>query len=140
MNRACWPAAPDGRYWIDAALGTMSVRLMLDTGLVHPLHHVGLELAPVLFDNLRQAGQMVGAGQRQRRDASGQLVVMLAGLMRAQLIDPVIRQVIGPVVSVSAFRGALNVPSRVGVEFFHRLTGCRADWDFDNRLWCVECP
>lgn len=140
MNRACWTAAPDGRYWIDISLGTVPVRLMLDTGLVDPLHQTGLELAPALFDNLRQAGQMIGAGQRQRRDASGQLIVMQAGLVRAQLMDPVAHQVIGPVVSVSAFRGAFNVPSRVGVEFFHRLVGCRADWDFDNRRWCVECP
>jgi hypothetical protein len=140
MTRACWPAAPDGRYWIDVALGTTPARLMLDTGLVDPLHQVGFELAPGLFDALRHAGHLVGAGQRQRRDASGQLVVMEVGLVRAQLIDPVTRQVIGPVVWVSAFRGALKALSLVGVEFFHRLTGCRADWDFDNRRWCVECP
>jgi hypothetical protein len=39
-----------------------------------------------------------------------------------------------------ALRGAPGVPSRVGVEFFHHLTGCRVIWDLDRRNWGVEYP
>jgi hypothetical protein len=134
MNQACWPAAPDGRSWIDVALGTMPVRLMLDTGLVDPLHQVGFEVVPPLFDHLEQSGQLLAAGQRQRRDANNQVVVMRVGLLRAQLIDPIGRHRIGPAVPLSVFRGTPNVPNRIGVEFFHRLRGCRATWDLDARL------
>src|SRR3712207_7957938 len=31
MTRTCWPAAADGRYRIDVALGTSPGRLMVDT-------------------------------------------------------------------------------------------------------------
>ena len=34
----------------------------------------------------------------------------------------------------------INIPSRVGVVFFHKLSGCRVDWELDARSWCLEYP
>ena len=140
MNRAFWSAAPDGRYWLDIILGGTPGRFMLDTGIVDRRNQVGFEVAPALFDSLQRSGQLVSAGDRKRFDASGQTVVRPVGLVSAQLIDPVSRQGIGPSVPISIFRGTPGVPSRVGVAFFHRLSGCRVVWELDTRTWCVEYP
>jgi hypothetical protein len=129
-----------GRYWLDVALGNQDVSVMLDLGLVDSLHRVGFEVDPTVYDLLMQTGQLVRVTRRSRRDASGQLTWSSSGLTNAQLICPVARQRVGPVVSVHVSRGATGVPSRVGVVFFHLLSGCRVDWDLDQREWCVAYP
>jgi len=140
MNRVCWPAAADGSYWIDVALGTAPSRLMIDTGLTDPNDQVAFDLDPALFDNLDRSGQVLAAGSRSRRDASGGWVWLRAGFVAAQLLDPASGAIIGPRVQCLAVRNFANVPSRVGVAFFHRLTGCRVVWELDSRTWCVESP
>jgi hypothetical protein len=140
MTRACWPAAPDGRYVLDIALGTMPCRLMLDTGLVDRAGHVGFEIDPALFGVLEQSGQLLRTGRRPRSDSSGRSVWLEAGFVAARLLDPSSGSPIGPAVRCLAVRNIPGVISRVGVVFFHRLTGCRVDWDLDTREWCVECP
>ena len=140
MTRACWPAATDGRYFVDVALGTMPCRLMSDTGLVDPIGQVGFEIDPALFDVLEQSGQLLRAGRRPRSDSSGRTILLKTGFVVARLLDPSSGSPIGPAVRCLAVRNVPGVVSRVGVIFFHRLTGCRVDWDLDARLWCVECP
>jgi len=140
MTRVCWPAAPDGRYILDIALGATPCRLMLDTGLVDPAGQVGFEIDPALFDVLERSGQLLRAGRLPRSDSSGRTVRLTTGFVVARLLNPSSRSPIGPAVRCLAIRNVPGVVSRVGVVFFHRLTGCRADWDFDNRRWCVECP
>src|SRR4051812_38264691 len=124
MTRACWPAAPDGRYVLDIALGTMPCRLMLDSGLVDPTGHVGFEIDPALSDLLEQSGQLLSAGRRRRSDSSGQTIRLKTGFVAARLLEPATGSPIGPTVRCLAVRNFAGVPSRVGVAFFHRLTGC----------------
>jgi hypothetical protein len=140
MPQAQWQAAVDGRYWIDVALAGQHLRIMIDLGLVDPLHQVGFEIDPALYDALNQAGHFSRFHQRSRRDASGQLSWFDTGQITARLVCPVTRQGIGPTVSLFAARGAPGVPARVGVVFFHLLTGSRVDWDLDQRTWCIDCP
>ena len=140
MTRVCWPAAANGGYWLDIALGTFPSRMMLDTGIVDPQGRVAFDLDPALFDVLEQFGQLLAAGSRTRHDASGNFVSLKTGFVSARLLNPATGIPFGPTVRCLTLRNFANVVSRVGVVFFHHLTGCRADWDFDNRRWCVECP
>ncbi len=140
MARSVWYAASDGRYWLDIVLGRLETEVMIELGLIDPNDQVAFELDPVLFDQLLHRGDMVAGSPRRRRDASGQEVEMATGWLAAQLIDPPTRQRVGPLVPVFALRAPPLVPSRVGVVFFHNLTGCRVDWDLDSRTWCVEYP
>ena len=119
MNSIAWSAAPDGRYWIDVILGSVPARLMLDTGLVDPLHQVAFELEPQVYDQLKQSGQLIPAGHRKRRDASGRSMRMQSGWVAARLFDTDSASAVGPRVQLCAWRGFSNVPSRVGVPFFH---------------------
>jgi len=140
MNRACWPAAADGRYWIDVALGAKPIRVMLDTGVTDTAGQVAFDMSPAEYDALDRSGQLIGAGTRLRRDASNRWVHLPVGFLAAQLLDPVGGARIGPPVRCLAARNFVSVPSRVGVVFFHRLTGCRVIWELDQRSWCVEYP
>ncbi len=140
MPQAVWQADAGGRYWIDVALAGRQLRVMIDLGLVDPLHQVAFEIDPALYDALNRAGALSQFVQRSRRDASGRLSAYDAGRLTAQLFEPLTRQRIGPQVSVFAARGVAGVPGRVGVVFFHRLTGCRALWTFDQQLWTIDCP
>jgi hypothetical protein len=140
MTRACWVAAADGCYWIDIALGTKPGRFMLDTGLTDKAGQVAFDLHAAVYDTLEQSGQLLAAGYSQRRDASGRRVRLPIGFVVGRLIEPTSGTPIGPPVRCVAVRDFASVPSRVGVVFFHHLTGCRADWDFDNRQWCIDCP
>jgi hypothetical protein len=140
MSQACWPAAADGRYWIDTVVGGQNVRCMVDLGLIDPLGWLGLELEPALYDRLKQLGQLTSFKYRSRRDASGQLVWLESGETRAQLCDPTSQQPVGPVAQLFVGRGAASLPNRVGVVFFHRLPGCKVAWDLDTRLWYIEYP
>ena len=78
--------------------------------------------------------------KKSRFDASEAKLVSEAARVTAQLLDPGRTTPVGPAVQVEVMRGAPGVPSRVGVVFFHRLTGCRVVWDLGARLWCVEYP
>lgn len=140
MGRACWLAAPDGRYWIDVALGAYDARLMMDLGMVDPLQRGAFEIEPALYDLLVQRAQIVPGAPKRRRDSSGQIVDLDSGSITAQLIDPATRRRVGPVVSADIVRGFPRVPNRVGVVFFHHLIACRVHWDLDGREWCVEYP
>jgi hypothetical protein len=71
MGQSSWQTAPDGRYWIDIALGSVETILMIDIGLVDPHNQVAFELDPALFDQLLQTGTMLAGSPRRRRDASG---------------------------------------------------------------------
>src|SRR4051794_34236959 len=124
-----WHCTADGRYWIDVAVGSVDCRLMVDTGIVDPRDQVGLEIDPAIYDRLKQTGQFSHYMRRSRRDASGIVRVFEIGQTTAQLIDPVGRVRVGPVADVYVLRGAAGVPDRVGLVFFHRLTGCRVNWD-----------
>jgi len=83
MTRVCWPAAADGRYVVDIALGTMACRVMLDSGLVDPHGQVGFEIDQLLFDGLEQSGQLLRAGRRRRSDSSGRTVWLGTGFVSA---------------------------------------------------------
>jgi hypothetical protein len=140
MNRLCWQVTADGRYRIGIAVGGVATRLMLDTGLVDPKDRVGIELESFFFDRLKQAGLLSNVRPQSRRDASGRYTNQEVAEATAQLIDPATGTRVGPLARIDIMRNPWNVPARVGVVFFHRLTGCRVDWDLDKRLWCVEYP
>jgi hypothetical protein len=140
MPQAQWHSAADGRYWVDVALAGRNLRVMIDLGLVDPLHRVGFEIDPGLYDALNQAGHFSRFDRRSRRDASGRLSWFDTGRLTAQLVCPVTGQGIGPAVPLFVARGAAGLPDRVGVVFFHGLSGCRVAWDLDQRTWCVDCP
>lgn len=140
MAEACWAATTDGRYWIDVHIAGQPIRVMIDLGLVDPVDAVGFEVDPDFYDQLKHAGVLSRFQVRFRRDASGQITRSESGRTNAQLLDPITRRGIGPLTQLPVCRGAPNVPSRVGVVFFHRLTGCNVDWRLDGRTWCVKCP
>ena len=140
MPQSRWPADAKGRYWIDIALGSRELSLMVDSGLVDFQHQAGFSIDPFIFDRMRQSHEFVMTQRYTIQDASGRSTKGYTGLIAAQLIDPISRQRIGPVVNLFTVRGSPKVPSRVGVEFFHHLTGCRVIWDLDKRIWCIEHP
>jgi len=59
MPQVHWPAALDGRYWIDVAVGTEELLAIMDLGLVDPRDQIGLELEPLLFDALKGTGHLL---------------------------------------------------------------------------------
>ena len=140
MGDVTWRGEPDGRYWIDVLIGGESARTMVDLGLVDPLQAVGFELEPAFYDGLKHAGDLTRFQYRFRRDASGQIAGGETGRTQAQLLHPVTRQAVGPVVRLHVSRGAPGVPSRVGVAFFHALLGCQVHWDLTDRTWCIGLP
>jgi hypothetical protein len=140
MPQAQWQSAADGRYWIDVALSGRNLQVMIDLGLVDPFHRVAFEIDPALYDAMRRAGDFSRFEQRSRRDASGRLSPFETGRVMAQLVCPLTRQRIGPAVTVFVARGVPGVPNRVGVAFFHRLTGCHVNWDLDQQTWVIDCP
>jgi hypothetical protein len=125
MPQACWQAAADGPYWIDIALESQDFRLLIDLGLIDAHNRVGFSIDPTLYDHLNQSGQFVGHLLHSRLDANGRISLTESGSLDAQLIHPVSRQRIGPVVHLHVFRGASGVPNRVGLAFFHNLVGCK---------------
>jgi hypothetical protein len=140
MPQVCWQGLADGSYQIDVALGSLEVPLMIDLGLVDPRHQVGFSIEPPLYDQLKQAGALAHLQMHSRLDASGQISQRESGLISSQLICPTNHQRIGPLVQLYTLRGNPGVPNRVGVAFFHHLTGCRVLWDLDRRTWCIEYP
>lgn len=140
MARVCWQAAPNGGYWMDVAVGPRDCRLMVDLGLVDPRNQIGCTLDPSEYDALKQLGLLSGIRTRLSRDASGRYSTIETARTTAQLIDPDTTQRVGPVVRLYVSRGVPSVPGRVGVSFFHGLSGCEVVWDIDARKWCVEYP
>jgi hypothetical protein len=140
MGQICWQAGAGGRYHIDVFLGNQSVSVMIDTGLVDSAGQVGFELEPALFDQLANSGFLISGGDRKWRNASGVYGLRASGETAAQLRDPSTKARVGPVVRLSATRGTVGLPSRVGVVFFHSLTGCRVLWDLDGQARCIEYP
>ncbi len=139
MPQASWQAAR-GSYQIDLIVGNRGIQAMIDLGLVDPLDLVGIELQPAVYDGLKQSGQIVRYLRRSHRVATGVRVAAESGLTTAQLVDPLSQHPIGPLVQLYVTRGAVGVQSRVGVVFFHRLSGCRVSWDLDARTWTIEYP
>lgn len=140
MPQACWQASADGIYWIDVALGGREISMMLDLGLVDAAERVGFSLEPILYDQIKQAGEFTQFFTDLRLDASGAITYRENGLLSAQLIEPITRQCMGPQVRLYAARGATNVPNRVGIAFFHQLHDCLVIWQLDSRRWCIEYP
>src|SRR5262245_11442280 len=100
MGVVSWQATPSGHYWIDVALGNRELRWMIDSGLVDPLNRVGFELDPISYDQLRHSNQFQHYQFRSHRDSQGRKKVTESGLTIAQLIDPLMRQRVGPMVKV----------------------------------------
>lgn len=140
MTQLSWNAAVDGRYWISAAIGGRPVPVMIDLGLVDPSQAVGFEIEPVLYEQLKRAGRLSMFQIRFRRDASSNITSSESGFTTAQLLDPLTKQGVGPIVQLHVCRGVPGIPNRVGVVFFHRLIGCSVAWLLDNRTWQIECP
>ena len=140
MPQVCWQATPDGRYWIDIALGAYHSRLMIDIGMIDPLQKVAFEIEPALYDLLVQRKQIQPKAPKMRRDASGNLVTLDCGEVISQLIDPITRQRVGPVIIADVVRSYPRIPNRVGVVFFHHLTDCSVHWNLNTHLWSVDYP
>jgi hypothetical protein len=140
MGLACWHAGKDGRYWMDIRVANLDLRLLTDSGLVDPLHQVGLAVDATVYDQLKRSGQLTAFQKRSARNASGRITLAEAGLVSAQVIDPVTKMPVGPVIQVYVFRGILGVPHRVGIMILHALRGCKVIWDLNQQTWCVEYP
>ena len=141
MTNYSWDRQTDGRYVIDTIIGDVSVRTMVDTGLVDPFGTVAFELQPSVFDRLLAAGQLVNLRLRIRLDSSGKKSELrtartLAGL--ASPDDPT--KLVTLPFQVYVARGSEKAPNRVGVAFFHQLPGCRVEWDCATRRWVIQLP
>jgi len=140
MPQACWPAASDGTYWLDIAIGNLELTLLIDLGMIDQLQRIGFAVEAAVYAQLKQSGTFRHFSQSLRLDASGNVSRRPAGLTTAQLICPITRSRIGPPVDLYVSQGAPGVPHRVGLVFFHALTGCRVQWDLTKREWCIEFP
>ncbi len=140
MPRVLWKADAGGRYWIDVVLGNRNLAVLVDLGLVDPRDQVGLEVDPTVYSSIQQSGGFSRSTMRSRRDASGRLSWFDTGLTTAQLVCPLSQKPAGPVVQVFVGCAPAGVPNRVGVVFFHRLTGCRVTWELDQQTWCIDYP
>lgn len=138
MGLISWQANPAGAYWIDVIVGHLALNVMVDTGLTDPRRQLGFALEPPIYNQLKQAGQLVRFCTRVSRDASGQYATAETAETAAQLLDARAGQPAGPIVRVFVCRGASGVPSRVGVAFFHHLSGCRVQWNLDAQTWTIE--
>ena len=132
-----WPVTPQGHYAIDVLIGGIAVNVMIDTGLVDPSQLVGFELAPSYFDRLEQAGLLKDVSTRTRRDASGRKSLMPVGMVKTSLAIPETEIAVGPVVEVYVTRCPPGLPNRVGLSFFHKLSGCHVIWDCSAKTWSV---
>src|SRR5687767_14781879 len=140
MPQTCWAAAPDGTNWLDVNVAGVETVAMIDTGFVDRFQRIGLSLEPQLYDQLMASGKLSGIITDYRLDAGGHSTTRRSGIVSAFLFDPVNRSPVGPTAQLYASRGAPGIPTRIGLVFFHQLTGCRVYWDLDRRLWCVEHP
>ena len=135
-----WPATSRGDYVLDVLIGGVSVTAMIDTGLVDPAQLVGFELAPTVFDRLQGAGLLKQMATRTRRDAGCQKFLMKVGMASTVLAQPATTEPAGPEVEVFVARSTDGLPNRVGLAFFHKLTGCQVSWDCSARTWSLSIP
>jgi len=140
MPQASWNATPPGEYWIDVSLGGRPLQVLIDTGLIDARGEVGFSVEESLYDSIKRSGGFLHHRTHLRLTATGQISPTESGSLDAQLISPQTQSPVGPLVHVFVYRGARRVPNRVGVAFFHRLTGCKVIWDLDQRSWSVEYP
>ena len=140
MGQISYSVGPTGAYFIEVQIGTFELQVMVDLGLTDPAGQIGFAITPEVFDRLEQAGQLSRFRGRISRDASGQYSTIESAESTACLLDPASRQPVGPSTRIFVSRGAPRVPNRVGVAFFHRLTGSRVIWELDRRTWCIEFP
>jgi hypothetical protein len=140
MPRVCWRPNSEGRYIIDVAVGGLLFRVMVDTGIVDTGGMTGFEFEAGEFDLLDRDGRLSQYGRTHRTDASGNSTWVKTARTTAQLLDPTLRTNVGPQITLRISRGMPGVVSRVGVVFFHHLTGYRVEWDLTAREWCVEYP
>jgi hypothetical protein len=140
MSQFCWSANPHGEYWIDVDLGTYLLQVLIDTGLIDARGQVGFSVNANLYDRFKLAGAFQQHQLHSRLAADGQISQTESGSITAQLVCPLTQTRVGPAVTVYVFRGALGVPDRVGLAFFHLLKGCKVHWDLDGREWCIDCP
>jgi len=140
MPQACWTANSRGEYWIDVLLGGRPLRVLIDTGLIDGHGQVGFSIEETLYDQIKQSGGFRQHQMHSRLTASGHVSMTESGALDAQLLCPQSQVPVGPIASVYVFRGAIAVPDRVGIAFFHRLSGCKVSWELDLRRWCVEYP
>jgi hypothetical protein len=140
MPLVSWSANTRGEYWIDVSLGGNHLVVLIDSGLIDANGRVGFSIDRSLYDTFKKA---CGFGSHQlhtRLTADGQLSLTESGSLDAQLVCPKTRSHVGPIVSVSVFRGAAGGPNRAGLAFFHLLKGCRVMWELDQRTWNIEYP
>jgi hypothetical protein len=140
MPQLCWNATARGEYWIDVSLGGHAVQVLVDTGLIDGKGRVGFSIEESLYDAIKRAKGFQKHQQHARLTADGRISMAQSGSLDAQLICPLTRSPVGPVVHVYVYRGVPGVPNRVGAAFFYLLKGCRVIWDFDQRQWCIEYP
>ncbi len=133
-------ASDTRRPILDVALGSQYVSVMVDLGLIDPLGRVGFEVEPATYNAIYQSGGFSRFSRRSRRDASGSISFFDTGRTSTQLVDPISRIPVGPVVPLFVASGTPGVAGRVGVVFFHRLTGCRISWELDQQTWIVDYP
>jgi hypothetical protein len=138
MPQFCWTAHRDGSYWIDALIGNQKLPALVDLGLIDPSHLMGAYLDPSIYDHLEITGGFLRLHARRSRDASGQYVTIHTGLTTIQLLEPQSGNPAGPIVPLYVGRGAPGIPSRIGVAFFHRLSGGKVIWDLTARTWTIE--
>ena len=134
-----WPAVR-GHYSIDVVIGGIPVSAMVDTGLIDSMRQVGFELPPDLFDRLVQSNSLQEITSRTRRDASGRKTQMYVGQAEVRLTSPGTTIPVGAAVQVSVARSFAGLPARVGLEFFHRLSGCQVLWNCVAQMWTVSLP
>jgi hypothetical protein len=140
MPQVSWSATPHGEYWIDVNLDGRSLQVLIDTGLIDSQGEVGFSVEPSLYDRIKRSGGFRNHRMHIRLTASGQVSQTESGSLDAQLITPQTQTPVGPIVHAFVYRGAPRVPNRVGLAFFHQLTGCRVIWDLDQRSWSIEYP
>ncbi len=140
MPNASWNANPGGEYWIDVRLGSRSLPVLVDTGLIDVRGEVGFSVDHALYDAIKITGEFVSFQRHGRMSADGTVRVTESGALDVQLFSPQTKIPVGPVVHLFVMRGSPGVPDRVGLAFFHLLKGCKILWDLDQRLWQVECP
>src|SRR5437762_6357236 len=140
MPQACWHATSRGEYWIDVSLGGRQLSVLVDTGLIDARGQVGFSLDKSVYDAIKQSGGFQTHQIHSRLTADGQISLTESGSLDAQLVCPATGSLIGPIVHVYVFRGAVGVPSRAGLAFFHLLKSCKVLWDLDQRDWCIEYP
>lgn len=139
METISWLVQPDGRYVIDAVVGGIPIRAMIDTGLVDPSGCVAFEVQPAVFEKLTASGQLTDFRLRYRLDAAGRRAELRTARVNAGLGDPTDPQKpFSDVVSISVACGADRVPNRVGTAFFHSLPGCSVDWNCSDRRWSIR--